>query len=104
MQHRVAAARADRHRLDLDVFHLARLRDGDGEAFWIADAAGDAFDEMGEGLRLGELDEAAHPRGFKPFDAGDGADHASGVVCRCASDAELVHLEIEGRMKRTRTA
>ena len=55
-----AAAGADGGRRDMDVFDLARLRDRDGEAFRVADAAGDALDEVREGLGVGEGDEAAH--------------------------------------------
>lgn len=48
-----------------DVFDLPVLRDGDGEADGVADAARYALDEVGEGLWGGEGDEAAHASGFK---------------------------------------
>ena len=46
-QHRRPAARADGYPRDLDVFYLPRLRDRDGEAFRVANAARDALDEVG---------------------------------------------------------
>ena len=46
--------------MDLDVFDVAPLRDGDGEALRVADAAGDAVDEVCEEFWAGEGDEAAH--------------------------------------------
>ena len=94
------AAGADADSADLDVFDLEGLRDGDGEAFWVADAAGDALDEVGKGLRGGEGNEPAHAGGFEAccgwvslellracgecgeltFDANDRMDYGAGVV------------------------
>lgn len=48
-----------------DVFDLPVLRDGDGEADGVADAARYALDDVGEGLWGGEGDEAAHARRFE---------------------------------------
>lgn len=58
-------AGADGARRYLDVFDLTVLRDRDGEADGVADAAGYALDEVGEGLGRGECYEAAHAGGFE---------------------------------------
>lgn len=80
LEHGAARSRADGHRLDVDVFYLARLRDRDGEAFGVADAAGDALEEMRQRLRVREGDEPAHAGGFEAADAGDGVDDAAFVA------------------------
>lgn len=80
LEHGAARSGADGDGLDVDVFHLAGLRDGDGEAFRVADAAGYALEEMREGLRVGERHEAAHAGGFEAGDAGHGVDDASLVA------------------------
>lgn len=64
-EERAAAAGADGDGADRDVLDLFGLRDGDGEAFRVADAARDALDEVREGLGGGEGDEAAHAGFFE---------------------------------------
>ena len=66
---------------DGDVLDLAILRDCDGEADRIADAASYSFDEVCEGLGSRERHEATHAGRFKVGDVGDRVDDRAGVVC-----------------------
>ena len=54
------AAGADGDGRDVNIFHIAPLGNRNGEALGVADAVGNAVDEVCEGLRGGEGDEAAH--------------------------------------------
>ena len=95
LEHRVAGPGAYAHRADLDVLHLLRLRYGDGEPLGRADAVGDALDEVGERLRLFELDQATHARFAEAFDALNRMDHAARVA-RCRR-RQISPLELGGR-------
>ncbi len=76
----MAATGADADGTDGDVFDLAGLRDGDGEALGVADAAGNALDEVGQGLGVGEGDEAAYAGGFEASGrVGGGVDYGASV-------------------------
>lgn len=83
---------ADADGADLDILHLLRLRYRDGEPLGRADAVGDALDEVGQGLGLLELDQAAHARFLEPLDALDGVDDAARVTRRRGRKIRLFEL------------
>lgn len=77
-EERAAAAGADSDAADVDVGEGGALRDGDGEALGVAEAAAHALDDGEEGLGRVEADDAAHAGAGLARDV-EGVDRGAGV-------------------------
>lgn len=72
LEEATARPSADTDGRDLHIVDAAALWNGDGEAFWVSEAASDALDDVGQALRRGEAYDTAHASvGMRWFVGGD---------------------------------
>jgi hypothetical protein len=81
LQQRTAAASTYPNAADLYLFNAFPLWNRDGKAFWVSHSTSYSFDQGEEGLRFGEVDDAAHANAFMAWDwLGDGVDRMTGMT------------------------